>query len=288
MAVAGGGIFEDTLEVCYAPFGWSARARPSPILRMRESTPSLEQIVEFEIGPRLVLFHSESIAVPPPESRPTRDEVERLAMLVLGADEAAAVAHFESVRAREHSYSTLLTHFLAPAAQLLGELWKQDVCDFFEVTIGVGRLQTLMDRVPTPEPLSAADLRRRALLIALPGETHVLGVRMVAKVLEATGWDVTVEEHLPAEHNARTVAREWFGVVGITISTDLRVELAARTVATVRRASLNPRVSFMAGGSALTEQPELALQIGAEAVGFDAPTAAVLASHLLLRQAATE
>ena len=62
--------------------------------------------------------------------------------------------------------------------------------------------------------------------------------------------------------------------------------MAARTVAIVRNASLNPQVAFMAGGSALVEQPELAMRIGAEAVGLDAPTAPFLASHLLMRQTA--
>ena len=73
---------------------------------------------------------------------------------------------------------------LALPRELLGEFWKQDVCDFFEVTIGVGRLQAFMDRLAAPEPVSAGDVMRRALLIALPGETHLLGVRIVAKVLE--------------------------------------------------------------------------------------------------------
>jgi methanogenic corrinoid protein MtbC1 len=218
--------------------------------------------------------------------RPTRADVERLAMLVIGADEAAAVAHFELVRAQQYPLSTLLAYFVAPAAQFLGELWREDVCDFFDVTIGIGRLQALMGRLGAPEPVSVADVMRRALLIALPGETQLLGFRMVAKVLESTGWDVTVNEHLPAEDNAKTVASEWIGVVGVSVSVASRAELAARTVAAVRHASLNPRIAIMAGGHALIENPELAFQIGADVVSYDAMTAVVLASHLLMRQAA--
>ena len=237
-------------------------------------------------GRRLVLFHHEQEAICPPERRPTRADIERLAILVIGTDEAATVAHFEKVRAQQHAYSTLLAYFVAPAAQFLGELWKQDVCDFFEVTIGIGRLQAFMDRLTAPEPVSASDVMRRALLIALPGETHLLGVRMVAKFLESTGWDVSIEEHLSAEDNAKTVASEWIGVVGVSMSVASRVELAARTVAVVRQASLNPHIAIMAGGKALVENPQLAFQIGADAVGHDAPTAVVLASHLLMRQTA--
>ncbi len=281
-----GGLYSEIGDVCVGPVGHAALRRNRGSPRKDESTPSLERIVRAEIGPKLALFHQDRVAVLPPKSRPTLEEIERLAMLVIGTDEAATVAHFEKVCAQEHSYATLLAYFIAPAAQFLGELWKQDVCDFFEVTIGVGRLQAFMDRLTAPDPLSAADVKRRALLIALPGEPHVLGVRMVAKALEATGWDVTVEEHLPAEANANTVASEWIGVVGVSVGGAARAELAARTVSAVRGASLNRRVGIMVGGSAIVENPELAMQIGADAVGLDAATSVVVASHLLVRQAA--
>ena len=42
------------------------------------------------------------------------------------------------------------TFFIAPAALHLGEMWQQDLCDFFEVTLGVGRLQMLMNRLEPP------------------------------------------------------------------------------------------------------------------------------------------
>jgi methanogenic corrinoid protein MtbC1 len=277
----GGGIFRRASDIC-RPTGLD---RLGKLRRLpQEAKSSLAHVVDVDIGPRLVLFHHE-VATCPPELRPTRADVERLAMLVIGTDEAATVAHFEKVRAQQHPRSTVLAYFVAPAAQFLGELWRQDVCDFFKVTIGIGRLQAFMDRLAAPEPVSAG-VMRRALLIALPGETHLLGVRMVAKFLESTGWNVTVEEHLPAKDNAKTVASEWIGVVGVSMSDASRVELAARTVAVVRNASLNPHVAIMAGGNALIDNPQLAFQIGADAVSFDAPTAVVLASHLLMRQAA--
>lgn len=264
-------------------------AAQNPILLAYNANSPLEDLVESDIGPRLALFHYEAAPAEPPEDRPTRADVDRLAYLVIGADEAATVAHFESVRARGYSYPTLLAHFVAPAAHRLGELWKEDECSFFDVTIGVGRLQAFMDRIAEPEAISAmADPSRRALLVALPGEAHLLGLRIIAKLLEANGWDVTLEEQLPGEHNARTAAREWFGVVGMTLSSAESAPLAARTVAMIRNASLNPRVAVIVSGNALIRHPELALQIGADALGFDASAAVVLGTHLLTRQLATQ
>ena len=109
----------------------------------------LEHVIEVEIGPRLVLVHHDC-PVMPPERRPTLTEIETLARLSVAGDEAALIAHFERVKAQEHPFATLLAFFIAPAALHLGELWQQDLCDFFEVTLGVGQLQMLMNRLEPP------------------------------------------------------------------------------------------------------------------------------------------
>ena len=47
---------------------------------------------------------------------------------------------------------------------------------------------------------------------------------------------------------------------------------------------MNRNLAVLVGGNAFTDHPELVAQVGADAGGFDAPTAVVLASHLLTRQ----
>jgi MerR family transcriptional regulator, light-induced transcriptional regulator len=262
-------------------------SRPQPIVNLEAPfiRSRLKDAIEIEIGPRLFLLHHDSSVVSP-DRRPTCEEIEQLALLSIGSDEAAATAHFESVREREHSFATLLTCFIAPAARHLGELWKQDLCDFFDVTLGVGRLQALMDRLDSADAIPVSDMRRRALLLVPPGETHVFGLKMVAKFLEATGWMVSFERITPTHDHAETVSDEWIGVVGVTVGSAARLEIAARTIARARRESLNPRVSVMVGGNIFRENPRLVAQVGADAAGIDAPGAALLASHLLTRQIA--
>jgi MerR family transcriptional regulator, light-induced transcriptional regulator len=243
----------------------------------------LEHVIEVEIGPRLVLVHHEC-AVAPPDRRPTPDQCETLARLSIGSDEAALFNYFERVGAQDHAFGTLLAFFIAPAALHLGELWQQDLCDFFEVTLGVGRLQMLMNRLAPPGITRGTDGDRRALLIALPGETHLLGLRMVGKLMEAVGWDVTFEEQRSVEDCTQTAAEKWIGVLGVTVGLPSGLERAARAIAVVRGASMNRNLAVLVGGNAFTDHPELVAQVGADAGGFDAPTAVVLASHLLTRQ----
>jgi MerR family transcriptional regulator, light-induced transcriptional regulator len=243
----------------------------------------LEHVIEVDIGPRLVLVHHEC-PVAPPDRRPTSAECETLARLSIGGNEAALFGYFDQIKSQNHTFATLLAFLIAPAALHLGELWQQDLCDFFEVTLGVGRLQMLVNRLELPGTPRRKDGDRRALLIAMPGETHILGLRMVGKLMDAVGWDVTFEEQRSAEDCAQTAAEQWIGVLGVTVGLPSGLERAARTIAVVRDASMNRNLAVLVGGNAFADHPELVAQVGADAGGFDAPTAVVLASHLLTCQ----
>ena len=112
----------------------------------------------------------------------------------------------------------------------------------------------------------------------------MLGLRMVGKLMDAVGWDVTIEEQRTAEENARSASEKWIGVIGVTVGLHSGLERAARTIAVVRDASMNRNLAVLVGGNAFIDHPELVAQVGADAGGFDAPTAVVLAAHLLTRQ----
>ena len=261
-------------------------SRPQPIVNLEAPfvRSRLNDAIEIEIGPRLFLLHHEALVVSP-DRRPTSEEIEQLALLSIGSDETAATAHFESVRAQDHSFATLLAYFIAPAAEHLIDLWKHDLCDLFDVTLGEIRLQAIMDRLSSMDAPPIVDSRRRAVLVALPGETQVFALKVVERFLEASGWDVTLERPRRAEDAANAVAEERVAVVGVTVSAAARVEIAARTIAQIRRDSMNRGVGVMVGGSIFAESPRLVVQVGADAAWLDAPTAVSAATRLLSRQA---
>jgi methylmalonyl-CoA mutase cobalamin-binding domain/chain len=181
---------------------------------------------------------------------------------------------------RGFDFETLVERLIAPTARRLGELWHEDLCDFFDVTLGVGRLQELIDLLATP----VQEREQKALLIATPGDTHFFGLDVVAAFLRASGWRVTMQTGLALEENASTVAEEWISVVGITVGGPPFLEATARTVETLRRASRNPDIAVMVGGHIFNRRPELVARIGADGTAPDGPTAVVLAKRLLLRQ----
>ena len=88
-----------------------------------------------------------------------------------------AMSAMASVPRRGHarrgaSVETLYLDLLAPTARHLGDLWDADVCDFTEVTVGLGRLQQVLHELspafqseiaqPRARPARPAGARARA------------------------------------------------------------------------------------------------------------------------------
>jgi methanogenic corrinoid protein MtbC1 len=246
----------------------------------------LADVIAKEIVPRLQTYHHDITSAQSSTESPRASEIAEFSALIMGPDVDQATAYFQEMRNRGHSLDNLFVHFLEPTARHLGELWEQDRVDFLDVTIGVGHLRELLSTFGTTENVPVRDAHFRALLITTPGEKHMFGLDMVGQYMRSAGWDVATEPCRTAKESAASASHSWFGVVGLTLSSDAGLEAAARVIQAVKRASANAYVSVMVGGPVFTKDPALAVQIGADAVAVDAQTAVVLAKKLLLRQPA--
>ena len=83
------------------------------------------------------------------------------------------------------------------------------------------------------------------------------------------------------EQIAELVALEWFGVVGLTLSNEARIDHLATAVRAVREASCNRTIGVMVGGPIFLAHPELVERVGADASAVEAATAVLLAQRLL-------
>ena len=93
-----------------------------------------------------------------------------------------------------------------------------------------------------------------------------------------------VERGFDAVRSAAAVAAEWIGVVGVTLSGEAGLELVARIIDSVRRATVNRDVGVLVGGPAFANCPPRVVQVGADASAVDAPTAVIVAKQLLASQ----
>lgn len=250
-----------------------------------EHRTKLTRTIESEIIPRLMLAHGAARRVLPERApSPVTDaQVETLAGLVLSADLAAASSYVDGLRETGLPLDAILLGLFAPAARYLGELWKADLCDFMEVTMGLSRLQQLLRHVA---PLFEAEGElphsgRRVLLLPMPGEQHTFGVSLVEEFFRRAGWDVWVEHMKSEAELCQFVRSTWFGVIGLSLSGDRLLDRLPPVIRSVRRDSVNGRLGVIVGGRVFVENPDLVARVGADATAVDAPDAVVQAQKLL-------
>ena len=110
----------------------------------------LSRIIEGEIIPRLLLAHCFEADRQKAESLSLREfvageeEVAELTRLLLTQDLTVVAAYVEAMRGQGARLGSLYLSLFAPAAQLVGEWWRSDRCDFSEVSLALSRLQRLM------------------------------------------------------------------------------------------------------------------------------------------------
>lgn len=202
-------------------------ARPAAEERMSR----LVKTLEAEVIPRLVEAHRSmpmSNAVPavcacPP---PTAADVDSFVHLVLRREDLPITACIEKLRDKGMSIEVLYLQLLAPAASHLGYLWAEDLCDFTDVTIALGRLQHLLQEL---SPAFGTEVEfpanaRRALLVPAPGEQHTFGLSMVAEFFMHAGWEVAGGQGAHRDEAVDMVRREWFDVIGFSVGSAARLD----------------------------------------------------------------
>ena len=250
----------------------------------------LSATLSAQIIPRLLQAHThgDSAADDAPAysaqtGRPISSaDVKDLVRMVLLPDDHAARASVEAMRLRGIPVETLFIDLLALAARHLGELWEEDLCNFADVTVGVGRLQQAMrDLSPglvTRPP--SGDQPRRVLLLPSPGEQHTFGLAMVGDFFRSAGWDVAGGPAMSLDI-AAVVRREWFDVVGFSLASEVHLPRLAPAIAAVRKASQNPRVGILVGGPIFLGQVGLANEVGADALAINGSLAPEIADKLV-------
>lgn len=257
-----------------------------------ERLSRLARAIEHEIIPRLMLAHrmAEACPVIPAANGEVigADDVEDFAKLVLAPDEDLPLACVESMRSRGVSIESIYMDLLAPTARYLGYLWTEDLCDFTDVTVGLGRLQQVLRELsPGFERGSdQPDNGLRALLLPSPGEQHTFGLVMVGEFFRRAGWQVAGGPWETALDAPAMVELEWYDMVGFSLGSEVHLEALRDCVTAVRRSSRNRRVAIMVGGPIFIEHPEYLLQVGADALASDGREAPSLAAQLIERRAA--
>jgi len=269
----------DVSDLCQA----SLESRLGLVARGAHWGHDLARLVEAEIIPRLMVVHR-----PEPRSGigailPTPEQVETFTGLMLAPSGDAVEARIAALIGEGLTPESLLLDLLAPTARHLGVLWEEDLCDFAEVTVAMGRLQRIMHEVTrrfggeTPQHRHG----RSILLLPCPGEQHSFGLAVVEQFFRDAGWDVTSTVRDPGGDPLARVRTTWFDVIGLSLACDVLLPNLANMVASLRRHSQNRGVRVMVGGPVFTADPDSCKCVGADATAGDARHAISIAESLL-------
>lgn len=285
------------------PMSSAVRAEPSEARGGLDATASslrtvaevdpgkLAQLLEGEIIPRLLAAH----LAPPRAKAPKRQAAhgrfdaraaDEFAQLVLTQDMPIVFDHVETLIDRGVMVEEVLLGLLAPTARRLGEYWLSDYCSFFDVTVGLGRLQQVLlalrlDGSVSENPPEPA---RTAFFATLEGETHGFGLLMVDEFFRRAGWRTVIRLGATPSEIASVVRGAAFEVVGFGASCDAGFSALGAVIKRVRDASRNRGVRVMVGGQIFLDRPDLGGVVGADFVASCAQDALSKAQTLILHQ----
>lgn len=252
---------------------------------------SLSKLIETEIIPRMMVAHaSETLASAPVEQSAVigPDEIAAFAPLVMQVEADTLLVHVEAILARGVGFDTVLVELFAPTARLLGEFWEDDRCDFVDVTMGLWRLQEIVHEISGRRGAGQRDdaMGNRALFATMPGDQHSFGTIMIDEVFRSAGWETDRLCDTQTDELIGRVSCEWFDLIGLTVSCECHIGRMPETIAALRQASKNPHVCVMVGGKIFSEEPDLAIRVGADATARDARSAPMIASELVRERVA--
>lgn len=252
----------------------------------RQSAAELDELIEGEIIPRLMMAHSfpAKQAKAPGNAKISREEAERFSMLALTADTAQLMIEVDTFLARGVSVETILIDLLAPSARRLGKCWEDDVCDFVDVTLGLAALHEVLREVALRSPGMIAQVAgpRTALFTPMPGDQHHFGALMIEEVFNRGGWNSGSLIAPSKKELLDEVAGQSLDLVGLTLSTDCSSRALSGLITAIRSVSANPRVQVLIGGQMVNANPLMADEVGADGTAEDAKSALILADQLVM------
>ncbi|WP_114375823.1 cobalamin B12-binding domain-containing protein [Elioraea thermophila] len=198
-------------------------------------------------------------------------------------DLAAALARVECLWQAGLPLDRLYLELVGPAAVRLGQMWHDDTASMAEVTVGLACLQRLIHALGPAfhQDDLRPDPKRRILLAPMPGEQHSFALVIIAEFLRRAGWDVDCGRVLSLSALCALLKREWFALVGLSVSCTGRVDAVGGVIHALRAASRNRSLGVLVGGPMFVASPDLVAQVGADAMAVDARHAVAQAESLL-------
>ncbi|GAB1480460.1 oxygen-sensing regulator PpaA [Paracoccaceae bacterium] len=192
-----------------------------------------------------------------------------IAASLSGTKSAFAEFLSELKRARI-SLPALADVYIPLAAQRMGQAWLDDELSWLDVTIGVGRLQSLLREIGSAWAADqAGDTGHGTVLLIVPErEQHTLGPMVATGQMRRYGVSVCIRI-APGFNELRSLmaARQFDGVM-ISMATREKIEPVAKTVRFLKSVMTQP-TPIIVGGAVMSKVEDLASCTGADYASND-------------------
>lgn len=201
--------------------------------------------------------------------RPLVDHIPATARFALNGDDGQLNALIGDLVAQGWVGDALVKHLLEPTARALGDAWLTDDCSEIDLTIGLSMLQLAGHALHSREGAEGIRKSRYSiLLVAAPGERHMLGPSLLGDLFNNAGWSVDIAFPDSNEMLARQLGTQRPDAVDIALSDALPRHHALtqlrETVEKCRAASPDEVLVVSVGGRLFAEAAATALSVGAD------------------------
>lgn len=218
------------------------------------------------------------------ERRTASPRLLRFIQTLISHDDEAAERFSRSLASEGTTAQQFYEEFVCPAARILGEMWCNDDCSFYDVTVGTGRLQRLVREWShqfLSEPVIPGSAGR-ILLGCAPDEQHSLGVALLAEYFIRDGWYVQLCQTIGSEGLLDNVRENDYNLLGFSVAVTDHLGRLQSDIRRVRQVSRNRDIKVLVGGAVISADPSLVKRIGADGYAHDAGGAVREARRLLL------
>ena len=204
--------------------------------------------------------------------RSSRSTTEPLEVLVSGLIRASQSGTKEAfaellneMRKSRVSVAALADIYIPLAARRMGEAWHEDEMSWLEISIGVGRLQSLLREIGTAWAADqAGDAGHGTILMIIPDrEQHTLGPMVAMGQMRRYGVSVCLRIAPNLEELRGLITSRAFDGIMISVATVDKLESVRKTVKFVKSLSTKP-IPVVVGGAVMFKLEDAASCTGAD------------------------
>ena len=227
--------------------------------------------LDYLLGRSDVSIHPGSLSgslslLAPPLSSLTQLARQFLDLLLVGRKTEASELILSEARAGT-SVRDIYCGTFEPCLRVMGTLWETNEADVSDEHFLTETIEGLMSQLH-PYLRRPAARRGGIVLAAVGGEQHVIGIRMVADMLEEGGWDAhLLGGNIPVENILRAVERHQPRALALSATMAPHVETMAHLIRRARERTPKHgagRLAIIVGGLPFVLDPAISKRIGAD------------------------